>query len=321
MGRPRKSRGASELDPEHDRKTAPSATSVPTIPTNLLRTFVALDESGSFTKAAQLLHVAQPAISLHMKRLEALIGADLLVKNTTGVRPTERGLEVLRLGRRILSINAQIFSSAGQPSPRVIRIGIPSIFAPSKLARILNECRGKAGVSLQVSCDHSRGLLHSVRSGYLDIVFAVGTNEDLRDAVATWSVDLVWVRAPDFMLQADAVVPLISSPNLLQPDRTGIAALEQANRRYQVVFTAFDTMARCAAAAAGLGYYTMPRSLVAKPLVIEEPGVLPPLPPATAGIIVREDLDTQVLEPLVSTFKSILMSYDFPVSFGFFSFG
>src|SRR4051812_5119424 len=98
MGRPRKLRGAVEPDPEHPGRTAPWLASAPTIPTELLRTFLALVEAGSFTKAAQLLELTQPAISLQMKRLESLIGADLLGKNTTGVQLTDRGLEVLRLG-------------------------------------------------------------------------------------------------------------------------------------------------------------------------------------------------------------------------------
>jgi DNA-binding transcriptional LysR family regulator len=87
-----------------------------------------------------------------------------------------------------------------------------------------------------------------------------------------------------------------------------MAALDQANRRYEIVFTAFDTLARRAAAAAGLGYFPVARSLVSEPLVIEQPGVLPSLPNATLGIIVRDDLDTEQMEPLLSALKSVLIS-------------
>ena len=104
---------------------------------------------------------------------------------------------------------------------------------------------------------------------------------------------MVWARAPDFVLAPDAVVPLVSSPNLLFPDRMAMAVLERANRRYEVVFTAFDTLARRAAAAAGLGYFPIPRRPCPPPLVVEEPGVLPDLPNVTMGIVAREDLDTQ----------------------------
>ena len=281
----------------------------PNVPTDLLRTFVALYELRSFSKAAQALKVTQPAVSLQLKRLESLIGADLIQKQVAGVRPTEKGVEVLRLGRRMLAINDQIINSAAQhPGPRTIRIGIPNIFAPSKLGRILRECRDKAGASrLQVSCDHSLGLLRGVRSGYVDIIYLLGKEEDLQGAWAAWSEDLVWVRAPDLVWEPDAVVPLVGSPNLLLPDRMGMAALEQANRPYEVVFTAFDTLARRAAAAAGLGYFPLLRSLLAEPLVIEEAGVLPPLPSASLGIIVRQDLDLEDMKPLLSALKSVLV--------------
>jgi DNA-binding transcriptional LysR family regulator len=310
MRRARPRLAASGPDPQNPGKEAAAAIEKINIPTDLLRTFVAIHELGSFTKTAQLLELTQPAVSAQMKRLESIIGADLIEKNLLGVRLTEVGLEVLRLGRRILSVNDQIVSSGGQQAgPQSVRIGIPNIFAPAKLARILSECRGKAGAArLQVCCEHSKGLLRGVRSGYLDMIFLLGSEEDMQGALATWSEDLVWVRSADFVLEPDAVVPLVSSPNLLLPDRMAMAALEQANRRYEIVFTAFDTLARRAAAAAGLGYFPMARSLVSAPLVIEEPGVLPPLPAATMGIIVREDLDTTGMAPLIAAFKSILMS-------------
>jgi hypothetical protein len=50
--------------------------------------------------------------------------------------------------------------------------------------------------------------------------------------------------------------------------------------------------------------------LVTEPLVIEKPGVLPQLPKVKMGIIVREDLDVEGMAPLISAFKSVLMSED-----------
>src|SRR5579862_372185 len=92
------------------------------IPTDLLRTFVAIYQLGSFTKAAHLFELTQPAVSAHMKKLESLIGADLIEKNVAGVNLTARGEEVLKYARRILSINDQIVNSAVRTLP-VIRLG------------------------------------------------------------------------------------------------------------------------------------------------------------------------------------------------------
>src|SRR5262249_4760573 len=150
----------------------------------------------SFTKAAHLFDLTQPAVSAHMRRLESIIGADLIEKSLSGVSLTDAGTEVLRHARRILSINDQIVVGAGQqPNLHVVRIGIPNLYAPMILARILDACGGAAGQArVQVRCDHSSGLLRSIRAGYLDLVYALGFDDAMKDALATWSTDLVWMR-------------------------------------------------------------------------------------------------------------------------------
>src|SRR3984893_13478036 len=247
------------------------------IPTDLLRTFVAIYQLGSFTKAAHLFELTQPAVSAHMKKLESLIGADLIERDVAGVNLTACGEEVLKYARRILFSNHQIVSSASmQRTLPVIRLGIPNIFAAFKLKRILAEGPGTVGNSrLQICCDHSPGLLRSIRSGYLDLAFVMSDEDEESNPLRSWSEDLVWVRAPDFVFDADRAVPLVSSPNVLLPDRIAMDALEQANQPYEIVFTAFDSLARRAGALAGLGYLPLPLPLVPDGLGIEEPGLSP----------------------------------------------
>ena len=280
------------------------------IPTDLLRTFVAIYQLGSFTKAAHLFELTQPAVSAHMKKLESLIGTDLIERNLAGVNLTARGEEVLKYARRILSINDQIVSSAGQQRMLpVIRLGIPNIFAAFKLKQILTECPGTVGNSrLQVCCDYSPGLLRSIRSGYLDLAILMSDEAEVGNPLRSWSEDLVWVRAPDFVFDPDRAVPLVSSPNVLLPDRIAMDTLEQANQPYEIVFTAFDSLARRAGAMAALGYLPLPRPLVPDGLVIERPGMLPALPPVTIGIIARDELDTANLTPLIDRAVDILKS-------------
>jgi DNA-binding transcriptional LysR family regulator len=298
-------RNGDVIEPEVASESSP--TGITNIPTDLLRTFVAICELGSFTKAAHLFDLTQPAVSAHMRRLESMIGADLIEKSLSGITLTECGTEVLRYARRMLSINDQIVSGGGlQAQEQLVRLGIPNIYAPTVLARILRERETIGGqYRLQVRCDHSPGLLRSVRSGYLEIAVMFAGEADIDRALATWAEDLVWVRGADFVLKPDDPVPLVSSPNLLLPDRAGMAALEEANRRYEIVFTAFDTLARRAAAVAGLGYFALPRSVVTPPLVIEEPGVLPDLPQVSMAIIARDDLDMTTLASLIARIESV----------------
>jgi DNA-binding transcriptional LysR family regulator len=278
------------------------------IPTDLLRTFVAIYQLGSFTKAAHLFELTQPAVSAHMKKLESLIGADLIERNVAGVNLTARGEEVLKYARRILLINDQIVSAANQQRTLpVVRLGIPNIFAAVKLKQILAECSAVVGSSrLQICCDHSQGLLRSVRSGYLDLALLLSDEEEVKDPLRSWTQEMVWVRAPDFVFAGDRAVPLVSSPNVLLPDRIAMDALEQANQPYEIVFTTFDSLARRAGAMAGLGYLPLPRQVVPDGLVIEPPGLLPALPPVTIGIIAREELDTAALMPLIESVEQVL---------------
>src|SRR5437667_10616830 len=113
MRRTRPRDGATGSESE-DGNASVSPTDRANIPTDLLRTFVAICELGSFTKAAHLFNLTQPAVSAHMRRLESIIGADLIVKNLSGVTLTECGSEVLRHARRMLSVNDQLVSSGRQ---------------------------------------------------------------------------------------------------------------------------------------------------------------------------------------------------------------
>jgi DNA-binding transcriptional LysR family regulator len=304
----RQSGKATAAEPVRDKIVGPSDKI--NIPTDLLRTFVAIYQLGSFTKAAHLFELTQPAVSAHMKKLESLIGADLIERNVAGVNLTTCGEEVLKYARRILLINDQIVSSASlQRALPVIRLGLPNIFASFKLKRILTEGSATVGESrLQVCCDHSPGILRNIRSGYLDLASVMSDETQGSNPLRSWSEDMVWVRAPDFVFDPECAVPLVSSPNVLLPDRIAMDALDQANQPYEIVFTAFDSIARRAGAMAGLGYLPLPRPLVPDGLAIERPGLLPALPPVTIDIIAREELDIASLTPLIDSFEQILRS-------------
>jgi len=292
------------------RKTPPVAAAQPTIPTDLLRTFVAVYELGSFTKAAHLLEISQPAVSAQMRKLEGIIGADLTEKKASGVRLTSLGSEVLKSARQMLSVNDRMVAQFGTVAGlELIRFGMPNAFAGHLLPPIVAEMRARnQNARLQVCCDGSRGLMRSIRCGYLDIAFAFGEAEHMVDAVRSWPEEIVWARAPTLQLRPDQPLPLISSPNHFIADRYATEALDQAHRPYQIVFSAFDVGARCAGAVSGLGYLAVPRRLVPSSLVIEEPGDLPPLHPMSIGIFTSGMLEPVTEERLVSALEQILRS-------------
>src|SRR5450759_1966375 len=113
------------------------------IPTDLLRTLVAVVDFRSYTKAAASLGVTQPAVSAQIKRLQYLLGGELFDRSTQGVSLTPQGGMVVSYARRLLSINDQIvhIGDAGPQPELVIQIGTPSDFIASMLPEILARFR------------------------------------------------------------------------------------------------------------------------------------------------------------------------------------
>lgn len=97
-----------------------------------LRYFLAIVESGSISRAASRLNVAQPSLSLHIRNMEADLGVPLLFRTPQGVQPTEAG-EILRRNARVIvsqfeDAEREIRSSGTEPVGEV-RLGLPSSIA------------------------------------------------------------------------------------------------------------------------------------------------------------------------------------------------
>jgi DNA-binding transcriptional LysR family regulator len=274
------------------------------VPTDLLRTLVTVCEFRSFTKAAQLLQLTQPAVIQQIRKLEIIIGSEIIDRRLSGINLTESGSEILKSAQRLLSINDQIiFESGNDIGLQIIRLGVPNLFARSVLPKIVAEIRSQApSTQLQICCDNSPNVLRMLRLGYLDIAFAYGDANDMADAMGSWVEHIGWVRASNLTMPPDDAVPLISSPNVLRVDQIATEALKRNNRRYQIVFSAVDFGARFAAVAAGLGYMPLTRRLVPPNLVIED-HALPPLGDFMVGIFVREEFKVKGLRSLIAALK------------------
>lgn len=67
-----------------------------------LQTLITIADLGSFSAAAQALHLAQPTVSLHVSELESRLGVPLMLRGARRVRPTPAGAELVERGRRLL---------------------------------------------------------------------------------------------------------------------------------------------------------------------------------------------------------------------------
>jgi DNA-binding transcriptional LysR family regulator len=279
------------------------------IPTDLLRTLVTVGDLHSFTKAAQLLQLTRPAVIQQLKKLEILIGSEIIDRRLSGINLTRSGSEIFKSARQLLAIHDEIvFECGSEVGFPTIRLGVPNVFARTLLPKIIEVVRSKAqNAQLQICCDNSPDVLRLLRLGYLDIAFAYGDASDMIDARGCWKEEIGWVRSRNFTMPAERPVPLISSPNVLRVDQIAIEALKRAKRGYQVVFSAVDFGARFAAVSAGLGYMPTTRRLVSSNLIIEEQA-LPPLDEFMVGIFVREEFMVKGSRSLIAALEQVVAS-------------
>lgn len=277
------------------------------IPTDLLRTFVSVVDLRSFTRAAQAQGVTQPAVSAQIKRLQCLLGTDLLDKSSPGVCLTPAGGIVVSQARRLLSINDQILTLTGpHPSERVVRIGVPRDAIRPELARVLAQFRaGAPEIRFILKAEPYDVLMREIRRGELDIVFAMSIGGTNAEASIRWTEQMVWIRGTSFELDSDRPVPLIAFSRDCGSHRVAVDSLEKVGRSYELVFESANVACLNEAVLAGLGIMAGPRGRMPQGLTGWDDAPLPPLAEALCGVYLREGDDTLLLEHLADALAAL----------------
>lgn len=138
-----------------------------------LRYFSAVAETRSLSKASDIVHVTQPALSRQIKDLEDEIGSPLFIRKPSGVRLTETGRVFLRSSKQILSFADAALREAsgfGKNPTTALRVGFEETAIATWFYSALHEVgRSNPNVSLMVTEGTSRTLIKQLRSGALDI--------------------------------------------------------------------------------------------------------------------------------------------------------
>jgi LysR family cyn operon transcriptional activator len=119
-----------------------------------IRYFKAVVEQGGFTRAAQMLHVSQPALSQQIKELEESLGAQLLDRSGRQVRPTDLGAVYLRYARHVLEQldeAARAVRDVEDLSTGSLRLGITPSVAAYLIGPLLRRFRSSyPGIALSI---------------------------------------------------------------------------------------------------------------------------------------------------------------------------
>lgn len=238
---------------------------MPRLDLDLLRTFVAVVDSGSLTRAGTRLRLSQPAISLQMKRLEDGLGARLLDRTPRAMKLTADGEILLGYARRIVALSDEALARLSQPQMAgLVRLGTPEDFATTHLAGVLaGFARSHPNVALDVTTDLTLNLLDRFQAGEFDLVLVKREPSGPSIGVRVWRERLVWARAAaleGFMHLREW--PLIVSPHPCVYRKRAMAALDAAGQGFRVAYTSTSLAGAQAAVRAGLGITVLPKDMV-----------------------------------------------------------
>ena len=279
------------------------------IPTELLRTLVAVVDLRSFTKAAQSLGVTQPAVSAQIKRLQSLLSTELLDKSAPGVTLTSAGDLVVNYARRLLSINDQILDfAAPRPTSQTLRIGATGDFTAAGISHGLACFRARRPeLRFIVHSAMIDELLRDMRDGGLDVVVWVSPTAPTFEARHCWTEELVWVHGAATQLDDASPVPVVSYGEECPFTRNIVAALNSVGRDCELVFRGSSIAGVGAAVAAGIGITALPRNSANMPgVTIWENAPLPKLPEFFCGIYVRVGGESNDRDQLADTLAQAL---------------
>ncbi|GAB4585078.1 LysR family transcriptional regulator [Nocardia sp. IFM 10818] len=137
--------------------------------TALLRAFVATAEEGHFGRAAGRLFVTQQALSKRIARLEQLLGAPVLERNTRTVRLTATGERLLPYARDVIEAVDAAASAAGIGGPVRVDVMDPHTAAAGLIRRVIDQ---DPNLSLRITARGARGTaIDALRSGDVDVAF------------------------------------------------------------------------------------------------------------------------------------------------------
>jgi len=252
-----------------------------------LRTFLAIAETGSFTRAADLVHKTQSAVSMQMKRLEERVGRPIFARDGRASKLTEDGERLLDYARRIVKLNVEALAAFGDGELNGrVRLGVPDDYADRYLPEIMARfSRAYPSVELTVVCEPSTELVERVEANELDL--AIVTATESHRATETFRQErLLWVTSSRHPTHMEQPLPLALSRPTCCWRRAALERLEGIGRAYRILYCSGNAGAISAAVLAGLAVSVSPESGLRPGMRVLTPGDgFPDLPFCRIGLI------------------------------------
>jgi DNA-binding transcriptional LysR family regulator len=248
---------------------APLNHPLPTLELDVLRTFVAIAETGSFTTAANMVFRTPSAVSMQIKKLEDILGRMLFTRDARSVTLTNDGEMLLGYARRLLAINHEAVSKFVMPDIQgVVRLGSPDDYGERLLPSVLKRfAETHPSIAVDVTIDQSGNLRRRLAEGQLDITLVTACRNIPHDAEILLTEPVVWAGARGGCAHLKEPLPVSLWEEGCVWRANALDALGREGRDYRIAYMSAHTGGQRAAVLADLAVAPLPRSFIGHGIV------------------------------------------------------
>lgn len=261
-----------------------------------IKTFVAIADAGSFTRAAEAVHKTQSAVSMQMKKLEERVGKPLFERDGRTSRLTDTGERLLDYARRIVRLNLDALASFAEAElAGRVRLGVPDDYADRYLPEILARfSQSNPRVEVTVVCEPTPMLVDRITASDLDLAIITET-QHRGSSTLIRRERLLWVTSGRHAVHENDPLALALGQSFCSWRRAASAALDGIGRKYRVLYSSWNSTAVGAAVLAGLAVSVLAESAVRPGMrVLGASDGFPPLPSCKIALL-RNPLERSAL--------------------------
>ena len=258
---------------------------------DLARTFVAICETGNFTRAAERVFRSPSAVSLQVKKLEDIVGRPLFRRETRSVELTVDGQYLLGFARKMLKLNDETLDYFRRPVMEGrVRFGAPNdagVFAVPQILRRFASTHPH--VEVEVRLDTSAELKRRCVAGELDVALFTCEEGGGLPVREVHTEMLVWVGLKNGCAVTRDPLPLALAEQGCFWRSQALDALDRVGLDYRIAYSSEQCQAQIAAVEADLAIAALPASVLSPRLVrLDGPGGLPALGTYRVDMMIRD---------------------------------
>ncbi len=277
--------------------TAPLNHPLPLLELDVLRTFVAIAETGSFTAAANAVFRTPSAVSMQIKKLEETLRCQVFARDARSVTLTQDGEMLLGYARRMLAINRDAVSKFIVPDVAgVVRLGSPDDYGERVLPNVLKRfAQSHPNVAVDVTIDQSAKLRKRMADRELDITLFTVCRNMPSDAEVLLTEPIVWGGAKGGSAYLRKPLPVSIWEEGCAWRADAVESLGREGVEYRIAYMSAHTAGQRSAILADLAVAPLPKSFIGSDIVALGPDHgLPALSNYNLAMLVAPDASAPV---------------------------